>query len=138
MCVNYSKDHAAICAAGVISERQIITIKSRLNRGIDAWPVLSSGPLSITPEQTEKGINWLLNQYKTPAGRVRKNNPFNAWAASILENFDRFQLVDFVDISRCPGWVSFYLPVYRVIDSRGRFFDYFCNYCEKGSPVHFV
>ena len=61
---------------GFITERQINLLKNRANRGefIDFYDLQYT---HITPEHTEKGIKYLLNLYKTPTGKIRKNNPFS-------------------------------------------------------------
>lgn len=117
------KNYNEIAASGVISEREILTIKSRLNRGLDCWEIFNNGNLTITPEQSEKGFKWLWNQYKTPCGKVRKNNPFGTWEISALEDFAGFELVDFVDAGN--GFVRWFVPVYRVKSNLSGEFDYY-------------
>ena len=119
------KNYNEIAASGVISEREILTIKSRLNRGLDCWEIFDNGNLTITPEKTEKGFNWLWNQYKTPFGKVRKNNPFGTWEISALEDFAGFELVDFIDAGN--GFVRWFVPVYRVKSHLSGEFDYYMN-----------
>lgn len=113
-------------ARGFILENEIITLKSRLSRGVeqDADLTYNYAPVAISPEQTEKGLSWLLNQWKTPAGKERKNNPFGYREQDILDNFDRFALVDFYDAGR---FCSFFVPVYRVISRSGASFEYYYN-----------
>lgn len=113
-----------ILEAGIITERQIITLKSRMNAGKLECDWLGDHELKITPEQTEKGLNWIKNQYKGKSGKVRKNNPLENREIAILEDFDHFLLVDFWNVG---NYRPYYLPVYRVVDSRGRFFDYYYN-----------
>ena len=124
------KNLNAIAESGVITEREILTIKSRLNRGVDCWQIFDNGNLTITPEQTEKGFNWLWNLYKSPTGKIRKNNPFGNWEISALEDFAGFELVDFVDTGN--GFVSWFVPVYRVKSHLSGEFDY---YMENGQIV---
>ncbi len=115
-----------IARRGVITEREIITLKSRLNRGkTEVLDIFKNGYLNITPEQSEKGLNWLLNQWKTPRGKERKNNPFGYREQEIIEDFERFELVDLIDNGN--AYFSAFLPVYRVIDRAGNHFDYFVN-----------
>jgi hypothetical protein len=116
--------YETIAAAGVITERQIITIKSRANRGADVWEIFNNGNLRITQEQTKKGLSWLLNQWKTPRGIERKNNPFGYREQEIINNFDRFALVDFYNVGR---YFPFFVPVYRVISRSGSSFEYYYN-----------
>jgi hypothetical protein len=115
----------AVANRGFIQEREIITLKSRLNRGDSSTlDLFDGGPVAISEDQTKKGLSWLLNQYKTPRGVERKNNPFGRREVAALESFERFELVDFIDGGN--RYVSFFLPVYRVIGS-GASFDYYVN-----------
>ena len=122
--MNYSE----IASRGIITEREIVSIKSELNRR--SWngyrSVFANGLLSITKEQTEKGFSWLLNQWKTEKGKTRKNNPFGLREQSILENFSRFLLIDYRDSGT--GINPHFEPVYRVEAVSGSHFDY-CVYC---------
>jgi len=128
--------YETIAAAGVITERQIITIKSRANRGADVWEIFNNGNLRITQEQTKKGLSWLLNQWKTPRGIERKNNPFGYREQGILENFSHFELVDFYE--DCNPWRCFYYPIYRVVSRSGNFFDYVATFGDRKNPVIIV
>lgn len=115
-----------VAAAGVITERQILTFKSRLNRGeSEVLNIFDNGYLNITPEQTNKGLRWLLDQWKTPNGKERKNNPFGERETTILGNFSHFQLIDFIDCGN--AYFFAFLPVYRVVSLSGAFFDYFVS-----------
>lgn len=114
---------------GYILESEISCIKSRANRGnfedyeklfADCYGVL------ISMEQTQKGLSFLLDLWKTPRGKERKNNPFGYREQSILDNFERFEFVGLYNASR--GWYPFYLPVYRVIAKDGSSFEYYYNF----------
>lgn len=114
-----------VASRGYITEREIITLKSRMNRGdYSGLDIFDRGPVSITPEQTTKGLAWLLNQWRGKSGRERKNNPFGLREQNAIDTFERFELVDFIDGGNC--YVSFYLPIYRVIGS-GASFDYYVS-----------
>ena len=122
----------AVAARGFIMEQEIITTKSRMNRGdYSGLDLFDNGPVAISDEQTAKGLAWLLNQWRGKSGRERKNNPFGYREQNALETFQRFELVDFIEGGNY--YVSFYLPVYRVIGS-GASFDYYvaggvCQIC---------
>lgn len=107
---------------GFITERQINLLKNRANRGeiIDFYDIEYS---NITPEQTEKGIKFLLNLYKTPTGKVRKNNPFSDKQAKVLETFVEFAFVGFYPKSN--GYVSYHFPIYSVCGTDGDFEYYY-------------
>ena len=74
---------------GYLTEREILLLKARLNRGedVDLSAIYSSDGFAITEEQTKKGYDWLMNQWKTPRGVERKNNPFGFREEDILDNF---------------------------------------------------
>jgi hypothetical protein len=91
----------------------------------------NQAPYSITPEQTTKGLDWLFNLRFTARGKERKNNPFGYREQSILDDFDRFELVSLYDdySYQYPITLSVhdkhnYKPMYRVIASDGESFDY--------------
>ena len=112
---------------GLITERDILTLKSRLNKGGDAWKEYDKicdyiPEPKITPEQSEKGIKWLLNKLETPTGKERKNNPFDYWQEQIIRNFESFTLCDFMNIGR---FLPFYVPVYTIYGNGGDHFSYY-------------
>lgn len=78
------------------------------------------GPFKISPEQTKQGLDWLLKQWKTPAGRFRKNNPFGNRETYVLEHFKYFLLVDIYTT-----FSGYKLPVYTVVAEDGMSFDYY-------------
>jgi len=63
-----------IVKAGVITEQEINLLKRRLNAGesIDLQSIYD-GEIKITPDQAQKGWDWLKDKYQTPAGKERKN-----------------------------------------------------------------
>ena len=114
---------------GFISERDILTLKARLNKGGENWTEweqiteLFEEP-KITPEQSKKGLDWLLNKLQTPTGRERKNNPFGYFEEQIIRNFEEFTLTDFVNIART-SFYPFYVPVYTIYGNGGDHFSYY-------------
>ena len=133
-----TKIYDEIAERGIITEREVNLIKKRLNdphTGGIKRRIFANGPLKLTPEQTEKGIKWLLDKYKTPRGVVRKNNPFNKKQAAILENFKEFELVNFLDRGMFIDW---WLPVYLVRSKHGREFLYIPTWNKKKSPVEII
>lgn len=72
---------------GVITEKEINLLKRRANAGdkeaANFWPCIE-----LTAEQSERAYKWLMNQYKTPRGVERKNNPFGYREINILESWD--------------------------------------------------
>lgn len=103
--------YAAVIKSGTVTERDILNLKKLLN----GWSNTSTTPeerkqlndmiwdadgLKLTAEQTEKGINWLRNQWKTPRGVERLHNPFGYRETDVLENFSHFTFVGFYDDAR--------------------------------------
>lgn len=103
---------AEISAKAVITEREILLLKKRANAGEKEAAFWPEEALSMTPEQTEKGIAWLRDQWKTPRGVVRKNNPFGYREEEAIETFERFTFDGLYDAGNVHH--SFYLPVYTV------------------------
>lgn len=119
----------AVSNRGYILKNEIICLKSRANRGnFEDYEKLfaDSYGVQISPEQTAKGLAFLLNLWKTPKGKERKNSPFGYRETAILENFARFEFVDFYNAGN--AWVNNYLPVYRVIATDGSAFEYYYNF----------
>ena len=109
---------------GFITERDILTLKSRLNKGQNEdWHKLCDlEEIKITPEQSEKGLKWLLNKLETPTGKERKNNPFDYWQEQIIRNFESFTLCDFYNIG---NFYPFYVPIYTIYGNGGDSFSYY-------------
>lgn len=101
-----------IIKRGIITEREVLLIKKRLNdharmrrewdRGAfagteferefgvkneslhNALRALDRAVVYVTEEQATKGFNWLWYKYKSPTGRERKNNPFSSQQLAVL------------------------------------------------------
>jgi hypothetical protein len=91
---------------------------------------ISSEKPVITPEQSAKGLAWLMSKWKTPRGQERKRNPFNVKQQQVLENFRRFRLIGFEDISG--AMMALYVPIYRVESLAGNSFDYYAAAWQSG------
>lgn len=83
--------------------------------------------------QTEQCRVWLLDQYKTPNGLVRKHNPFSQREIDILENFGSVYWADTRAVN--PYNSAFRVGVYTVYDRSGNGFVYYLKFTGKGSPV---
>lgn len=105
-----------------ITEKEILLLKRRLNsRKIsikDIAPVYDK-KIKLTPEQTSKGFDWLMNCWKTPLGKERKNNPFGYREQKILETFKFFTFKGFYDAGNY--YISHYEPLYNVVGDTGIF-----------------
>lgn len=118
-----------------LSEREVLLLKRRMSHGkVDVHKVLEKMPTGgwkLTPQQSEKGFNWLLKQWKTPTGAERKNNPFGQREEHVLEKFDEFRLIDFMDTatySATQMGIHFYIPVYEIKARDGTYFQYYVDY----------
>lgn len=85
---------------GAITEREVLLLKKRANNGDNEAANFYPGcdiEIEVTEEQSAKGYKWLMNLYKTPTGKERKNNPFGYREMNILDNYkgERFQFVGF-------------------------------------------
>ena len=117
---------------GYLTEREVLLLKNRLNGvnradfAVGEIPFPDNG-FRLTPEQVEKGRYWLVNQWKTPKGKERKNNPFGYREQHVLENFETIRLIQFVDranYTQHKYGIKAYQPYYRVIAKDGLAFEY--------------
>jgi hypothetical protein len=114
----------------VITEKQVNLIKTRLNSGAlksDAEIVqyIWDNTPDLTPDQNKKGIEFLMNLYKTPTGKERSNHVFGYRETEALENFGHFALAGFHDASRY-GQAPYYIPMYDVYGKDGEYgFQYY-------------
>ena len=119
---------------GYLTEREVLTLKSRLNNSEDYREIMSGffesapdGGYALEAEQIEKGRAWLMNLWKTPRGVERKNNPFGYREQHVLENFKEIRLIDFYDAANYyqnQVGIRAYYPYYWVIGSDGSGFQY--------------
>lgn len=121
-----------VIASGKIEESTIIAMKSLMGKNKDAANVINealyandSKELQLSDKQNKKGIVFLLNQWKTPNGKDRKNNPFGYREQKILENFSHFTLSGFYDAGN--SYVTFYIPIYSCWSKDGNGFEYYYN-----------
>ena len=116
----------------VLTEREVRLMLRRLNNGrlnpseID----FPEDGFALTPEQVQKGYKWLINKWRTPTGKERKNNPFGYREEHVLENFKTIRFVDLYDTANyysVSQGFHFYVPVYRVEAKDGSHFDYYVS-----------
>lgn len=124
------KKYLDIIASGTISNSEIISLNSLMNSNKDAHKVLDAAiweceeGLNLTPEQDKKGIEFLMNLWKSPTGKERKNSPFGYREEAILEGFTHFTLKGFYDARNYQR--SYYLPLYEC-HGNGNSFEYYYN-----------
>lgn len=104
----------------IISERDLNLIRSRLNSGRTKRSDIEipDEGWKLTPDQTKKGYDFLINLWKSPTGKERVNNPFGYREQATLENFKEFRVVDFYDTANYyqnQMGMHFYVPYYRVV-----------------------
>lgn len=138
--------YKAILERDILTEREILNLK-RLFNGYSRTSVTPEEKqqleqimydhidehdgYNLTPEQTAKGIAWLKNEWKTPRGIERKNNPFGYREQEAIENFDHFMFEGFYDASRVyDRQYHNYLPLWGVYSTSGAAFQY---YMARGS-----
>jgi hypothetical protein len=126
---------------GFLTENEVNLLKRRLNHSSGAMtyhpieiseiPFPDNGEgFKLSSEQTEKGLTWLKDQWKTPRGIERVNNPFGFREENIIENFKEFRLIDFYNSANyyqnqiC---IRSYIPLYRVVAKDGAAFEYYFN-----------
>ena len=86
----------------------------------------------LTPEHEKKGLDWLRNEWKTPKGVERKNNPFGEREQDILKDVDRVELGQFFDTGNMN--FSFNVPQYTVYGKNGNSMDYYVS----GGKIHIL
>jgi|3_EtaG_2_1085321.scaffolds.fasta_scaffold122756_1 hypothetical protein len=117
-----------ITAKDTLTEREIILLKRRANKGEE---VELREEYEITPEQTAKGLAYLLNQWRTPRGVERKHNPFGIREQDALNTFKSFTFDGFYDAGN--GFVKWYMPIYTVIGK-----DTCFQYTMKDGGVYII
>ena len=107
----------------MITENQIKTVKRQLNLNLPVKiPYMFQ---EITPEQTYKGLAWLIKQ------KSLKTSPFNDRENYIIDNFAKFMLIGFNDSANKEQKehnVHWFVPVYRVVCSKGLTFSYYYDF----------
>ena len=117
-----------------VTERDIGLIKSRLNSGKYEVHLIDSNigdGWKITLEQTQKGLAFLMKQWKGKSGVPSKNSPFGTREEHVLENFKEFKLTGFYDTATSVAQdmgIHYFQPMYLVIAKDGSAFEYVMDY----------
>src|SRR5690606_11487035 len=103
-----------------ISTKEVKLLMRRANNGktVDFSQYWGEEFILTDPEQ---GIAYLLNQWKTPAGKERKNNPFGYRERHILENFSHFEFMGQYNAGSAHR--GYYIPLWRVVAIAGGTFE---------------
>lgn len=121
--MNLQKDTDELLKKDLLTEREIQTIKNRVNN--KAVEVSFDKEYLLTPEQNQKGYDWIYNQYKTPRGIERKNNPFGYREQAVIDNFSHFTWSDIYDTGN--SYHSWYAPVWTMYAKDGNSFSYYVS-----------
>jgi hypothetical protein len=117
----------------LITEQQMKLLLKRLNSGEQMeLSIIWDGEIKLTNEHIKKGLDYLLNQWKTPNGKERLNNPFGYREQKALETCETIYLQGFYDASRY-GQKPFYIPLYLVSGNEGNF-----EYHMQGGKINIV
>lgn len=120
-----------------ITEQQINLIGRRLNAGSPLnkngkempdleilYTYAQEDGLKVSAEQSQKGFDWLMNLYKTPAGKERKNNPYGYREQEALDSgLKQFTYDGHIDAGNYGN--SWYAPIYTFIGNNGASFQYY-------------
>jgi len=128
--------------SGTISEKDILLLKSRytsanekLSQGAtETLEALYDFEVEVEQEQATKGFAWLWNQYQTPNGKERKNNPFGYREIEVLEEAKISGAKLTFDGFYCVGrYNDFYVPIYTLFNDKGSF-----QYVVYGGEIHII
>ena len=114
-----------------INYKEVCLLMRRMNADKEVINIDSIWDSPKTLEDHEKGLKYLLNQWKTPKGKERLNSPFGYREQAILENFDSFELAGTYDI----GNMNFkhHVPLWNVCGNDNKF-----QYHMSGGTVNIV
>lgn len=135
------RKYKSIIDGGKITEQEVRNLQKLLNGWSKSSTTLeerdylndliwNADGLTLTAEQTAKGIKWLRDQWKTPRGQIRKHNPFGYREEAALETFTHFTFVGFYDLARVhlDDGRHQYTPIWDVFGADG----YFQYYMARG------
>jgi len=119
-----------IKSTDTITEKEMNLLKLRINGNrvdpetAEVIDYIWNNDIMCDSDWSEKGLKFLMNQWKTPNGKERLNNPFGLREQEVLSNFGHFELAGFYDISRY-GQAKFVVPLYDCCDKDGYCFQYY-------------
>jgi len=117
-----------IKAQGYATEKQILLLKSRMNRNKENASEINEltaniMPIRLTAEQAEKGREWLLRKNLKNNGEFRKNATLSENEISVLKDTQTAAyLSDFCDFGN--RYVTNNVPIYRY-ENENDAFDYY-------------
>lgn len=120
-----------IKAQGYATEKQILLLKSRMNRNKENASEINEltaniMPIRLTAEQAEKGREWLLRKNLKNNGEFRKNATLSEIETSVLKDAKtEAYLSDFYDLGN--GYIAFNVPIYRY-ENENDYFEYYVQF----------
>ena len=119
-----------IKAQGYATEKQILLLKSRMNRNKENASEINEltaniMPIRLTAEQAEKGREWLLRKNLKNNGEFRKNTTLSEIETSVLKTAKEAYLSDFYDLG--DGRFSNNVPIYRY-ENENDYFEYYVQF----------
>ena len=119
-----------IKAQGYATEKQILLLKSRMNRNKENASEINEltaniMPIRLTAEQAEKGREWLLRKNLKNNGEFRKNATLSEIETSVLKNAKEAYLSDFYNLG--DGRFSNNVPIYRY-ENENDYFEYYVQF----------
>jgi hypothetical protein len=123
-----AQKYLTIIASGTIQESEIVSMRSFMGKDKGnaqlIFSALDGKELTLYGEQVQKGIDFLTNQWKTPRGVERKNNPFGYREQEALETCETIVLKSFYNAGN--AYNDYYLPLYEVV-GKDTCFEYYYN-----------
>lgn len=123
-------DTLSIITGKTISTKNIKLLMRRLNGG-ETMDLSFVWDNPIRVEDPKQGREWLLNLWKTPNGKERKNNPFGYREEDVLEKFEYFEFAGTYNTGNRN--IDYNVPVYNVIGKDGSF-----QYYMNGGKIHII
>lgn len=119
-----------IIETGKIEERELISMRSLMNKNDEASTAIfhalgEIGELFLSQNQQDKWYEFLMNQWRTPTGKERKNHPFGYREEEILNNFYEIRLSSLYNAGN--AYHNYYIPLYTVYSKDGAGFEYYYN-----------
>ena len=130
----FKKYYAMVTKIGYeFKEQEILSMRSFMRSKPDVaeillnafWQSLETQDFTLTLEQQNKGIEWLLRTQFLVKGGLRKNAFVGEREAAILRNYSHFTFSGLRDVGN--SYYSFYVPVYRCHAKDGSSFEYSTN-----------
>lgn len=132
---NFDALIASIKDGKLESNNQLTYMMSNINNSPEHKELIDEAldctELTLCDDQVQKGYDWLMDQWKSPKGAERKNNPFGYREKSILEDFSTITFNGYYDAGNYHH--SFYVPLYLVSGDNNTF-----EYYVSGGKISII